>query len=97
EFPGGKLIPGETPAQCLIREIREELAMSIGVSGVFEVVSHCYQPGVQILLLAYLCEHLSGEGATLDCQAFRWVRPAELLDYDLAEADWSIRAKYLGR
>ncbi|HWJ02431.1 MAG TPA: (deoxy)nucleoside triphosphate pyrophosphohydrolase [Verrucomicrobiae bacterium] len=95
EFPGGKLIPGETPPQCLVREIREELKMLIRVGEVIQVVSHCYTQETQILLLAYLCEHLEGEGETLECEDFRWVYPSELKDYELAAADLPVVAKLL--
>ncbi len=95
EFPGGKLIPGESPAQCLLREINEELNMHIEVNAILEVSSHCYNPEQQILLLAYLCRHLNGEGEALDCQDFRWVDPDEIENYNLAPADLPVLEKLL--
>ncbi len=95
EFPGGKLISGESPAECLVREIKEELDMQIEAVRILEVVSHFYQPEIQILLLAYLCKHLSGEGKTLECKDFHWVYPAKLKDYEMAPADLPVVEKLM--
>ncbi|MDA8233283.1 MAG: (deoxy)nucleoside triphosphate pyrophosphohydrolase [Clostridia bacterium] len=97
EFPGGKIIPGESPEDCLVREIREELEMDIEVGEIFQVVSHVYPGGKHILLLAYLCRHLRGEGIARECQDFRWVTPGQLMDFPMPEADWPIRDKLMGR
>ena len=95
EFPGGKIIPGETPESCLEREIKEELNLVIEVMDIYKVVSHCYTEDRQILLLAYLCKHVAGEGQPLDCLGFRWVFPQELKDYPIAEADLPIVERLL--
>ncbi len=89
EFPGGKLEPGESPEQCLIREIREELGLNIEVMKIFDVISHSYEDR-HIILLCYLCRFTGGSAQTLDCRDFRWVEPSKLHSYDFAEADWPI-------
>jgi 8-oxo-dGTP diphosphatase len=96
EFPGGKLISGESPEECLVREIKEELDMEIIVEKVFEIVSHFYQADTQILLLAYLCKHLKGKGNALDCNDFHWVDVGNLKEYALAAADIPILNKLVG-
>ncbi|HZW81927.1 MAG TPA: (deoxy)nucleoside triphosphate pyrophosphohydrolase [Candidatus Deferrimicrobium sp.] len=96
EFPGGKLISGESPEECLVREIKEELDMDIIVEEVFQIVSHFYQADTQILLLAYLCKHLKGEGKALDCHDFHWVDIGNLKEYELAAADIPILNKLVG-
>ncbi len=100
EFPGGKLICGESPKDCLIREIREELDMQIEVGDVLEVVSHIYQVDTQILLLAYWCRHLSGEGRKADCNDFVWVEPSAIHSYNLSAADipvWQKLQRFIER
>ncbi|SFR07176.1 8-oxo-dGTP diphosphatase MutT [Desulfoscipio geothermicus] len=86
EFPGGKLEPGESPEQCLFREIKEELGLSVIVEDIFDVVSHIYD-NRQIILLCYLCKVAGGAARALDCRAFRWVEVDELARYDFAAAD----------
>lgn len=86
EFPGGKLEPGESPEQCLAREIQEELGLSIEVMKIYYVISHNYSDR-QIILLCYLCRLIAGTAQALDCRDFKWVLAGELHLYDFAEAD----------
>ncbi len=92
EFPGGKLEQGETPEECIIREIKEELDMEITVSDIYKVVLFKYEEK-DILLLCYLCRHIEGEGKKLECNDFRWIDKAELDDYDYVPADRAIVEK----
>lgn len=86
EFPGGKLEPGESPEQCLVREIWEELGLTIKVAKIFDVVSHIYEDR-HVILLCYLCQLIGGHAQTRDCRDFRWVEAHELHRYDFAPAD----------
>lgn len=95
EFPGGKMEPGETPEECLAREIKEELAIDIEVEDIFKVVYHRYGER-NILLLAYLCSKTGGVPVARDCNDFLWVEVADLMNYDLAGADIPIAAKIQG-
>lgn len=94
EFPGGKLEWGEEPRAGLQREIREELGIGITVGDVVEVVSHTYEDR-HIVLIGYRCQYASGELQKLDVHDLRWVRPEELMSYDLAPADVPIVQKLL--
>ncbi|HOD40780.1 MAG TPA: (deoxy)nucleoside triphosphate pyrophosphohydrolase [Candidatus Wallbacteria bacterium] len=69
EFPGGKLEPGEKPDKCLEREIKEELDFEIRAKAPFNF-SYFEYGNKKILLLAYLCEYISGEARALECDDF---------------------------
>ncbi len=92
EFPGGKLEEGENPESCIIREIKEELNITVAVKDIFKVVAHCYSDK-RILLLSYLCRHADGIPVAYGCKDFAWVPVTKLLNYDLAEADLPIAKK----
>jgi A/G-specific adenine glycosylase len=77
EFPGGKREEGETLAECLVREMREELDVEVGVGELLIVVEHAYTH-FRITLHAFRCRLVAGEPRCLDCAAFRWVDGAEL-------------------
>lgn len=86
EFPGGKMEPGETPEECLRRELREEFGVEAEV-GEF-ICSSPYDYGhIFIELLAYRVKRVEG-GFSLNSHAeIRWVDKKELSAFDLAEAD----------
>jgi len=86
EFPGGKREPGETFAQCLVREIREELGVAIAVGGRFESVTHPY-PEKTVYLEFFICRLLEGEPEPLGCAALHWVAQTELADFAFPAAD----------
>lgn len=76
EFVGGKVEPGETGEQALIRECREELGVEIAVQGVFMDVLHKY-PDVTVHLTLYNACFTGQEPRMLEHQAFMWVQPEE--------------------
>lgn len=94
EFPGGKLEPDETPEECIVREIKEELDIDIEVLDIYKVVKFEYEEK-NILLLCYLCRVLKGNGKTLECNDFRWVTREELRNFQFVPADLPIVEKLI--
>jgi mutator protein MutT len=86
EFPGGKREPEETFAQCLVREIREELGVEISVGELFESVTHAY-PEKIVHLKFFVCRLLGGEPQPLGCEAVKWTGKSELEDHEFPAAD----------
>ena len=86
EFPGGKLEPGETPEDCLKRELREELGIETEVGPLF-CSSRFVYPHVAVELLVYRTSYVSGEIALHEHDQVEWVSPEGLSEIDFSEAD----------
>lgn len=86
EFPGGKRERNETFAECLVRELREELGIEVEVGERVEVIAHEY-PGKKVLLEFFRCRWLAHEPQPLGCPAFAWVTRGELGRYAFPAAD----------
>ncbi len=89
EFVGGKVEPGETKEQALIRECREELAVKLRVGPVFMEVIHEY-PDITIHLTLFNAEIAEGVPQKLEHVDIRWITPAEISKYDFCPADTEI-------
>ena len=92
EFPGGKLELGETPQECLKREISEELDVEIEVSGFFGESIYAYHSGT-IKLMAFWCKWISGDFTLKVHSQIAWVNHVELDLYDFAPADIPLMEK----
>lgn len=86
EFPGGKLEAGETPAEALQRELREELNLPVTVGEIFDVVYHRYDWGA-VLILAYRCTPVHTRVQNLQVAAHRWLSPDQLASLPFLPAD----------
>lgn len=86
EFPGGKMRPGESPAQCLKREIREELGIEIVVGEFFGESVYAYEDQT-VRLLAYRVRVESGELSANDHAELLWAAMADLGRYRFCPAD----------
>lgn len=92
EFPGGKVEPSEDPQDTLIREIHEELALDVGIEGLYGLSSHVYRSktggrNLHVVLVAYVCSWVGGEVGLRQVADVRWVQPNELSVFEWAEAD----------
>jgi mutator protein MutT len=94
EFPGGKREAGESFAQCLRRELAEELGIEVAVHDLLEELIHHY-PGRSVHLKFYRCRWLRHEPRAILCHDFAWIGPGQLADYPFPAADARLLDKLL--
>lgn len=93
EFPGGKLHPGESEEECIIREIKEELSMEIVILAKLQPVLYDYG-FKKIRLIPFICDTLDELPFLSEHVDFRWVAAEELVSVDFSEADIEVAGNY---
>lgn len=89
EFVGGKVEPGETREQALIRECQEELAVTVAVQDVFMEVDHIY-PDLTVHLTLFNASIAEGIPQKLEHNDLRWITVEEIDQYEFCPADEEI-------
>ena len=88
EFPGGKVEAGETPEECLVRELREEIGIETKIPCLAPLTfaSHGYDD-FHLLMPLYVCRRFEGIAVPKEGQTLKWVRPRQMRDYPMPPAD----------
>ncbi|GGF99374.1 (deoxy)nucleoside triphosphate pyrophosphohydrolase [Pontibacter amylolyticus] len=94
EFPGGKIEEGETEEACLIREIQEELNLSITPVQRLTPVVHTYGDKT-IELIPYICQYNKGTIEPQEHRSYQWVVPQDLANYEWCPADIPIMQEFV--
>lgn len=89
EFPGGKIEAGETPQSCIVREIQEELGVTIEIDRHLITITHSYSEFI-VTLFVYLCKLIEGQPQPLECTQVLWVTPSELDNFEFPGANQEI-------
>ena len=94
EFPGGKIDPGESAEECLLRELREELRILVRLEQKLPISTHHY-PSVTVTLHPFVCTMVTGHAEPQEHDTVAWFSPEELRTLDWAAADVPVLAAYL--
>ena len=89
EFPGGKIEDGETPEECMARELKEELEIEVEVGRLIISNKHRYPNGI-FELLVYKVEHISGNFVLNDHDEVKWITIDEISKFDFPPANTPI-------
>ena len=89
EFVGGKVEPGESAQEALIRECMEELGVQIHVGNMFMQVEHEY-PDILIRLTLFHCTIAQGQPQALEHNDLAWIHPSQVDNYEFCPADTEI-------
>ena len=92
EFPGGKIEPGETPQEALIREIQEELDVKIEVGDLIDTIEYDYS-SFHLSMDCFWCNVTEGEITLKEAEDARWLSKDELYSVDWLPADMELIEK----
>ena len=92
EFPGGKVEPGETPQQALVREIPDELTVKIEVGELIDTIEYDY-PAFHLSMDCFWCNIVDGEIILKEAEAAKWLHKDELYSVNWLPADIALIKK----
>ncbi|MEW4371751.1 (deoxy)nucleoside triphosphate pyrophosphohydrolase [Paenibacillus kandeliae] len=92
EFPGGKIEVYETPQECVVRELKEELNIDVAVGAFCTETTHHYED-FSVTLIAYYCTIVKGEISLSVHDKYKWIKIKDLLGHELLLADVPIAEK----
>lgn len=95
EFPGGKVIAGETMEECLQRELKEELGINAVIGRLYHSQEYVYSDSGTFNLFYYMVTSYSGEIINNVFESYRWVPISELLNYDILEGNKNVIEKLI--
>lgn len=94
EFPGGKIETGESPEECLMRELMEELGVSVLVGTALSPATHGY-PDFAVTLYPFTCRLAGGVITMHEHHDLKWIEPPRMRELDWAAADLPVISEYL--
>lgn len=94
EFPGGKIEAGESPEECLQRELNEELGVSVHINSAFSPSTHSY-PDFTVTLYPFSCRVSEGIITMYEHHSLAWIEPERMSELDWAAADLPVISEYL--
>ena len=92
EFPGGKIEPGETPQEAIVREIQEELDVKIEVGDLIDTIEYDYS-SFHLSMDCFWCNVIEGEITLKEAEDARWLSKYELFSVDWLPADMELIEK----
>jgi len=95
EFPGGKVVSGETAQQAAVREVREELGLGVAIDVTLPTVAHDYGER-KVVLHPFVCRIVHGTPRAVEGQEIRWVDLDRLRTLPIPEANRSLLAALCG-
>ena len=90
EFPGGKIEPGETPEEALVRELTEELGITATIGELVTTVRHAYRNGREIEIQFFTLRRWDGEMENRIFEAMQWTPLTSLPGFDFLAADLTL-------
>ena len=94
EFPGGKIETGESPEECLLRELKEELDITVFIATALSPSTHSYLD-FTVTLYPFTCRLAGGSITMHEHHDLQWIEPKRMPDLDWAAADLPVIDEYL--
>jgi 8-oxo-dGTP diphosphatase len=94
EFPGGKIEGGESPEECLHRELMEELGITVATGTALSPATHSY-PDFTVTLYPFTCRLIQGHITMHEHHALQWIEPYRMRELDWAAADLPVIGEYM--